>query len=359
MDRRTKIVCTIGPACRSQKKLVELIEAGMDVARLHFSYADQAEHAENIKRLRKAERLTGRNIAILQDLSGSKVRLRDFTHDSVELLEGEDFTLTGRKVKGTAKHASINFPELIGVVEPGDTVLLNDGALKLKVLRQTDANLHCQVTQGGQVKSQQAVHVLGKAAPVRVPTAKDLEDVRFGLRQGVDWIAQSFATNANEINSLRHFIKEHGASTPIIAKIERLEALKVLDEITEAADAVMVARGDLGLEIPLERIALVQKDIIHRANAAGKPAITATEMLFSMMKSPRPTRADISDITNAVLDGTDAVMLSGETGMGKFPIEATQMMARIVAVAEEAALQKRLQVENFQNYVFTKEVIKL
>jgi len=316
----------------------------MDVARLHFSYADQTEHAENIRRLRLAIQVLHRNVAILQDLSGSKVRLGDFASKRTELRAGAEFTLTAGDVKGTAKRATLNFPELITVVERGDVVLLDDGALKLKVQSRTDTDLRCKVIEGGHLTSQQAVHVPVKSAPVRVPTEKDQDDVRFGVAQGVDWIAQSYATSAPEIADLRAFVRELGAATPIIAKIERREALAELDSIIEAADAVMVARGDLGLEIPLEKIALVQKDIIRRANAAGKPVITATEMLFSMMKSPRPTRAEVADITNAILDGTDAVMLSGETAMGKYPIEAATMMASIAQAIDEHLAQEFVEI---------------
>lgn len=334
-NRRTEIICTIGPACRSLKKLVALIEAGMDVARLHFSYADHAEHAESIKRIRKAEQIAQRKVAILQDLSGSKVRMMDFTNDIAELTEGKEFILTANQIKGDASKVSLNIPELISVVKPGDIVLLADGALKLQAITVNKTHVRCKIIVGGRVKSRQAVHVLGKAAPVCVPSDKDLKDVMFGISQGVDWIAQSYAVSPEEINELRTFIRNQGAEIPIIAKIERRAAIDNLNTIIQAADAVMVARGDLGLDIPIEQIALAQKHIIQHANSSCKPVITATEMLFSMMKQPRPTRADVTDITNAILDGSDAVMLSGETGMGKYPIEATKTMAQIAIVADD------------------------
>jgi pyruvate kinase len=332
--RRTRIICSIGPASRSPHKLAALIQAGMDIARLHSSYSDQAENAENIKRLRDASQVARKHVSILQDLAGSKVRMSDFSPRGARLREGQEFTLSAHEIRGSSKGVAINFPELIRVVERGDTVLLADGALELKVRSRSRTTLRCEVIRGGKVKSNQAVHVPGKAAPIRVPTPQDRDDVRFGVRQGVDWIAQSYATSPEEIEDLRQFIRSRGAKTPIIVKIERRAALQHLDALIAAADAVMVARGDLGMEIPLEQIALVQKDIVHRANAARKPVIVATEMLFSMVTSPTPTRAEVADITNAILDGADAVMLSGETGIGQYPVEAVSTMARITKVAD-------------------------
>jgi pyruvate kinase len=305
----------------------------MTIARLHFSYAKPAEHAENIRRIREVSHKLRTKIKILQDLSGSKVRLGDLDRESIELKKGDIFTLASHPSKG-GSIASINIPELISVIEVGDTVLLADGELELSAISRTAGEVKCRVVVGGKIKSREAVHVRGKAAPVSVPTRKDLEDVLFGIRHRVDLIAQSYATGAGEINHLRDFIKQQGAHIPIIAKIERRKALDNLDEVVQAADWVMVARGDLGLEIPLEEIALAQKAIIACANRAGKPAITATEMMFSMMEKNKPTRAEVSDVTNAILDGSQGVMLSGETAIGKFPIEATRMMARIAAVAD-------------------------
>lgn len=335
------IICTLGPACREPKVLMALIEAGMTVARLHFSYGTHAEHRENIRRVRQAAAAVGRHVEILQDLCGTKVRMQGFAAGHVTLRKKAEFTLTSRDVKGDATRVAINVPELISVVTPGDTVLLNDAALQLRVTATTRRDIHCEVLIGGRIKAQQAVHVPGKSPPLDVPTTKDREDVRFGLEQQVDWIAQSYARSAREIRALQKFIRQQGAATPVIAKIERREALENLDAIIAAAAGIMVARGDLGLELPLERIGLIQKDIIRRANAAGKPVITATEMLLSMMQQPKPTRAEVTDITNAILDGSDAVMLSGETAMGKNPVAATKMMARIVAVAGAAAADAR------------------
>lgn len=334
--RRTKIVCTLGPASRSRDGIGALIQAGMDVARLHFSYGTHREHRETIRRIRDAAKESGRPIAILQDLCGTKIRMQEFAEPSIELKEKAAFTLTSRKIKGEASIVSVNIPELISVVQPGDTILLNDGALKLRAISKTKTDIRCEVQVGGRVKAQQAVHVPGKSPPVQVPTDKDKNDVLFGLQQKVEWIAQSYARNAGEIQALRDFIRQQGADTPVMAKIERREALENLDEIIQAADAIMVARGDLGLELPIEQIGLIQKDIIRRANAAGKLVVTATEMLVSMMEQTHPTRAEVTDITNAIFDGTDAVMLSGESAMGKHPIEAARMMARIVTVVDSA-----------------------
>ena len=308
----------------------------MNVARLHFSYGSHEEHKETLSRLRQAAGETGRRVAILQDLCGTKIRMQHFSADSVELKSGSEFTLSAIPGDGDASRVSINIPELISVVASGDIVLLNDGALQLKVKAATESEIRCKVLVGGRVKSQQAVHVPDKAPPVKVPTEKDKEDVLFGLRHEVDWIAQSYARDAGEISTLREFVREHGANTPIMAKIERREALTNLDAILQVADGIMVARGDLGLELPIEEIGLTQKDIIRRSTAAGKMVVTATEMLVSMMEQPRPTRAEVTDITNAILDGTDAVMLSGETAAGKYPIEAVRMMARVVDAVESA-----------------------
>jgi len=314
--------------------MTALIKAGMDVVRLHCSYADQTEHAENIEIIRRAARKLHRKVLILQDLSGTKIRIKALAAESVELKAGAKFTLTSREVRGDVHAASLNFPEIISVTEAGDTVLLADGALKLEVLSVTPANVRCKVIIGGRLKSGQAVHIPGRAVPLRVPTAKDRDDVLFGIRHGVDAIALSYATSAEEMEDLREFVRQQGAGISLVAKIERREALRQIDNLIRAADAMMVARGDLGLEIPLEEIPFAQKDIIRRANAAGKPVITATEMLASMIEQPRPTRAEVTDIANAILDGSDAVMLSGETGVGKYPVKAAAMMAQIAAAAD-------------------------
>jgi pyruvate kinase len=337
LSRKTRIICTLGMASLAPCKLKELIRAGMDVARLHFSYGNQRQHRDNIRRLRKAARGVHRRVAILQDLSGTKVRLRQFKGQWVTLREKSEFVLTTREVKGDTALASVNRPELVSVIRIGDEVLLNDGALRLRVVAKTDTDICCEVLIGGRIKQGQAVHVPGRSPPVDVPTQKDLEDVLFGLEQEVDWIAESYVRCAGEVRRLRDFIRNHGGDTPIMAKIERSEALDDLDGIIEAADGIMVARGDLGLEVPIEKIALIQKEIIRRANTAGKPVVTATEMLASMMEHPRPTRAEVTDITNAILDGSDGVMLSGESAVGQYPVEATRMMARVAAVADSEA----------------------
>jgi pyruvate kinase len=333
-SKRTQIICTIGPACRSPEKIAALIKAGMDIARLHFSYAGQEEHAENISRIRAVARRLHRPVKILQDLTGAKVRMGEFTRGSVQLKSGSEFTLTARTVPGNARIVSLKIPELISVIRPRDTILLNDGELHLQALSVTSTDARCRVLVGGRIKSGQSVRVPGKAAPVCLPTLKDFDDVAFGLAHQVDFIALSFVTTAAEVNTLRKFIRDQGARTPIIAKIERREAFANLNEIIRAADLVMVARGDLGQEIPLEEIGIAQKKIIRCANRLGKPAITATEMLLSMMEKPHPTRAEVTDATNAILDGSSAVMLSGETAMGKFPIEATQTLAKIAALTD-------------------------
>lgn len=338
--RRTQIVATIGPACRDESTLYSLIVAGMDVGRLHFAYASEAEHAVNIARIRNAAALASRKVAILQDLPGTKVRIGELPREQVVLEEGDSFVLWTGHGEGEAMGATLNFPELVDVVGTEDLVLLADGALRLRVTNVDDSGIRCRVERGGELKSHQAVHVSGRDLHLPVPTSQDKQHALFGLSRGVDWIAQSFVKEAEEIDELRAFVQQNGGDVPIIAKIERQEAFKNLDSIVRAADGVMVARGDLGIQFPIEDIALLQKEIIRRANHHGRPVITATEMLSSMIERPYPTRAEVTDITNAILDGTDAIMLSGETGVGRFPLAALQMAYKVAGRADSHLLHE-------------------
>lgn len=334
-NRRTKIVCTIGPASRDPETLRALMEVGMNVARLNFSHGSHEEHATVIARLRTLSGQLGIRVPILQDLSGPKMRIGKLGKGRIELVPHSRFVLTTRNVIGDQSSVSINYPELVEVLKAGDRILLADGELELRVMSATDTEIHCEVVVGGELKSNQGISTPGVSLKKPVPTQKDKQDLMFGLRQGVDWVAQSFVRSAEEIRSLRSIIRENGSDVPIVVKLEKREALEDLDRIVEEADGIMIARGDLGLEIPIQEVPLVQKDIIRRANLAGKPVITATQMLESMMLNPRPTRAEVADIANAIFDGTDAVMLSGETAAGKYPVKAARTMAEVASATEE------------------------
>jgi pyruvate kinase len=331
---KTKIVCTIGPASRSPKILERLIRAGMDVARLNFSHGTPNEHGRTISDLRKIARRLGRPVAVLQDLAGPKIRIGPVRNGPVTLEAGASFTLTARKVPGDERTVSLNYPGLVADVRKGDALLLSDGALELEVVGVEGRDILCRVVIGGPLNSYKGVNLPARTLRTPSLTAKDRADLRFGLSKEVDYVALSFVRDAKDIASVRRHMKRCGGSAPVIAKIEKHEALDNMDAILAAADGLMVARGDLGVEIPLERIPRVQKDLIRKSREAGKPVITATQMLRSMVDSPRPTRAEVTDVANAILDGTDAVMLSEETAVGKHPVEAVSMMARIAREAE-------------------------
>ncbi|MFO7733957.1 MAG: pyruvate kinase [Candidatus Aminicenantes bacterium] len=331
---KTKIVCTIGPASRSPEVLDRLMRAGMDVARLNFSHGTQAEHGRTIADLRKIARRLGRPVAVLQDLAGPKIRVGPVRNGPVTLEPGAAFTLTARKVPGDARAVSLNFPAMVADVRKGDTLLLSDGALELEVVAVEGRDIRCRVVIGGPLNSFKGINLPARTLRTPSLTAKDRDDLRFGLKHEVDYVALSFVRSAADIETVRRHMKRWGGGAPVIAKIEKHEALDALDAIVEAADGIMVARGDLGVEIPLERIPRVQKDLIRRSREAGKPVITATQMLRSMVDSPRPTRAEVTDVANAILDGTDAVMLSEETAVGRHPVEAVATMVRIAREAE-------------------------
>jgi pyruvate kinase len=333
-DHKTRIVATIGPASSSPEVMDGLLGAGMDVARINFSHGDFEGHARVIAGLREAAGRTGRRLAIMADLPGPKMRIGTIAGEPVELRRGDAFTLTTRKVDGNASGASVTFERLPEVVRPGAALFLNDGMIQLEVERVSGPDVACRVVVGGELRSRKGLNLPGIDLGMSAFTERDRECLRFALAHGVDAVSQSFVGAAADLEAVRAAAAEAGHHPFVIAKIERAIALERLDEIVRAADGVMVARGDLGVEIPIERIPIVQKHLISTANVLAKPVITATQMLESMVEHRRPTRAEATDVANAILDGTDAVMLSAESAMGAWPVEAVEMLARIAAEAE-------------------------
>jgi pyruvate kinase len=333
--RKTKIVCTIGPASESPRILEVLVQAGMDVARLNFSHGTHEEHLRKIKIIREISDRLKQPVAILQDLGGPKIRIGVMKEGGVELKRGEEFFLTNEMVVGDEKRASVTYPTLPKEVKPGDRVLLADGMIELKVLESDGRNIRCQVIVGGILTSHKGMNFPTRTPLVSAFTEKDHQDLFFGIQHGVDLISLSYIQRAADIEGVKSILRKESADIPIIAKIERKEALENIDEIISASDGIMVARGDLGVETPIEKIPNVQKKLIRKANASGKPVITATQMLRSMVDHTQPTRAEVTDVVNAIYDGTDAVMLSEETAIGQFPVESFQMMAKIAQSAEE------------------------
>ncbi len=336
-DRRTKIICTIGPATESPAAIEDLVRAGMNLARLNFSHGTHQEQADRIRNIREVSAGLNVPVAIIQDLPGSKVRTGRLKSGQVTLEEGAPFTLTTRSIDGDEHAVSVSPPGLANSVNPGDIVFLNDGAIKLEVNRRTATDVICRVITGGILEPKKGINVPGINLRVPPPMETDRDDLIFGIEHGVDFVALSFVRAVNDVLAARSFIQNRGADIPIIAKIEKWEAWQDIDRIIAAADGLMVARGDLGVEIPLEKVPLVQKELIRKCNRAGKPVITATQMLESMIDSPRPTRAEVTDIANSIYDGTDAIMLSGETAVGRHPVEAVRVMTR-VALETEASL---------------------
>jgi pyruvate kinase len=341
---RTKIVCTIGPASRSVDMLREMIISGMNVARLNFSHGDHDYHGENVVRIRQASEEVGKPVAILMDLQGPKLRVGKLEGDGVLLQEDEEIVLTSRPVVGTAGEIPVQFSRLPKLVEPGDRILMDDGLLEVVVLEATETDIRSKVVLGGLLQSNKGMNLPRAHTSIPAITEKDKQDLRCALDHQADWIALSFVRNANEVVSLQELIRKQcpfGRPTPVIAKIEKPEAMDNIDAIIAAADGIMVARGDLGIEASPEEVPLMQKLIIEKCNEAGLPVITATQMLDSMMRNPRPTRAEASDVANAILDGSDAIMLSGETAVGQYPLEALRTMVRI-AERTEIELQQRI-----------------
>jgi len=331
---KTKIVCTIGPASASPEILRQMLVAGMNIARLNFSHGDFSSHKTVIDNLRRAASTAGKRLTIMADLPGPKMRIGQLAEEPIELKTGDAFTLTTNEIIGNQQRASVNFPRLPEVVKPGDILFLNDGIIHLEVVKVDGKDVHCHVLVGGELRSRKGLNLPGIDLGASAFTGHDYDCLKFALESNVDAVSQSFVETAADIDSVRNAAAELGYHPFIIAKIERAGALDHVDEILMAADGIMVARGDLGVETPIERIAMVQKQLISRANRLGKPVITATQMLESMVDHYRPTRAEATDVANAILDGTDCVMLSEESAMGKFPVEAVNMLARIAAATE-------------------------
>jgi pyruvate kinase len=331
---KTKIVCTIGPASESQEMMEQMLLAGMNVARLNFSHGDFESHKRVIDTLRSASRATERRVAIMADLSGPKMRIGKLKEEPVELKASDVFTLTTKEILGDVTRASVSFSRLPKAVKPGDALYLNDGFIQLEVMQVEGDDVRCKVVVGGELRSRKGLNLPDIDLGITAFTERDRECLRFAMEQGVDAVSQSFVESAKDIQAVREAAKELGRSPFIIAKIERSRALERFDEILDSVDGIMIARGDLGVEVPIERIAVVQKDLMRRANRKGKPVITATQMLESMTTYRRPTRAEATDVANAILDGTDAVMLSGESAMGHYPVESVAMLAKIAAAIE-------------------------
>ena len=334
MSRRAKIVCTLGPATSSPEQITALVEAGMDVARLNFSHGEHAHHEKSYALVREASDRNGRAVAILADLQGPKIRLGTFTDGPVHWSTGSQVCITVEDVEGTAERVSTTYKGLAGDVRVGDRLLVDDGKLALSVVRVDGPDVFCVVVEGGDVSNNKGLSLPGVAVSVPALSKKDEADLRFALHLGVDFVALSFVRKPEDVELVREIMRQEDIEVPVIAKLEKPEAVARLEEIVEAFDGTMVARGDLGVELPLEEVPLVQKRAIQAARDRNKPVIVATQMLESMISASRPTRAEASDVANAVLDGTDAVMLSGETSVGKHPIAAVRTMERIIAAVE-------------------------
>ncbi|WP_123039529.1 pyruvate kinase [Cohnella candidum] len=335
--RKTKIVCTIGPSSESLENTKKLITAGMNVARLNFSHGDFEEHGNRIRTIRQACQELNKTVAILLDTKGPEIRLGKLKEEPIELVQGDYITLTTQEILGDKDRIPVTYADLPSDVHIGSTILIDDGLIGLTVVDIQGTEIKCQIVNSGPIKSKKGVNVPGVAISMPGLTEKDINDIKFGIEIGIDFIAASFVRRASDVLEIRELLERHNARhIQIISKIENQQGVDNLDEILEVSDGLMVARGDLGVEIPAEEVPLVQKSMIEKCNRAGKPVITATQMLDSMQRNPRPTRAEASDVANAIFDGTDAIMLSGETAAGKYPVESVLTMSRIAERAESA-----------------------
>ena len=332
--RKTKIICTIGPASESEEMLRRLIDAGMNVARFNFSHGTYEEHKAKFKRLVRLRREMGVPVATLMDTKGPEIRLRDFEGGKVMLEKGADFTLTTEEVMGTAERASVSYKDLPKDVSEGSVILIDDGLIELHVNSATDTEIHCTVVNGGPVSNHKGVNVPDTDLSMPFISEQDRADIEFGCKLGYEYIAASFTRTADDIREIRKILDRFHSRIQIIAKIESVQGVRNLEEILEEADGVMVARGDLGVEVPLEEVPAIQKKMIRMAEMRGMQVVTVTQMLDSMMKNPRPTRAETTDVANAIYDGTTAIMLSGETAAGAYPVEAVKTMSKIAEAAE-------------------------
>src|SRR5215831_8958263 len=331
---KTKIVATIGPASESSEMLQRLTRAGLSVARLNFSHGDLTGHGERIQRIRSAAKAVGRRVAIMADLPGPKIRIGKIEPEPIQLHAGDNFILSTEVFSGNAERVSVTLARLPRVAKPGDKLFLNDGLVQLTVQHVSGPEIHCKVAVGGELRSKKGLNLPGVALGISAFTDHDRACLEFALEHGVDALSQSFVETRDDMEAVRGAAEVVGRRPFLVAKIERLDAIRHFDEIVNASDGIMIARGDLGVEVPIEEMAILQKQLIARAHIAGKPVITATHMLESMTASRLPTRAEATDVANAVLDGTDAVMLSGESAIGKYPEEAVAMLAKIAAYTE-------------------------
>lgn len=344
LKKKTKIVATIGPATESEEMLTKLLKSGLNVVRMNFSHGDFAEHQKKIDNGRSASKKTGIPVAFLQDLGGPKIRLGEFNTENgrVTIKKGQIFTLTTKQIKGDEKICYVNYEKLTKEAKVGDRIMLDDGKKRLEVLEIKGTEIICKVIVGGELKGRRGVNLPDTDISISSLTPKDKEDLKFGIKNKVDYFALSFVRRPSDIVELRNILKAAKSDAGIIAKIETPQAVKNIDEIIELSDGIMVARGDLAIEVPAEEVPLIQKSVIHKCNIAGKPVITATQMLESMIHSPVPTRAEVSDIANAILDGTDAVMLSEETTLGEYPLDAVEIMAKVARRTESDYLHEQL-----------------
>lgn len=344
--KKTKIVATIGPVTANEKMMTELVKAGLDVVRINFSHGDFAEHEPKVHLTRKVAKKLGKPVAILQDLGGPKIRIGEFDTESITLKVGDTFTLTTDKIVGNSKRVHVNYPLLPKEVKVGSNILVQDGKKKLQVTTIKGNDVICKVLVGGELKARKGVNLPGAYLSISSITSKDRKDLEFGITHCVDFIALSFVRRPSDIMELRAILKKRKCEAKIIAKIETPEALENIDEIISLSDGIMIARGDLAIEIPAEDVPIAQKMLIRKCHEAGKPVITATQMLESMIKSPVPTRAEVSDVANAIFDGTDAIMLSEETTLGDYPLEAVTMMSAIAS-----RIEPQLDTDRFNNSI--------
>lgn len=344
--RKTKIVCTLGPASSDDLVLKQLLAAGMDVVRLNFSHGSHEGHARMLANVRKASREHKSNLAVLLDTKGPEIRIGTFSSGQIELIAGQKFILTTAEVEGDEKRVSVNYPGIVADVQPGMRILLDDGLIVLEALKVQENEICCLVLAGGELSNRKGVNIPGVRISLPYISEKDRADINFAVDHDFDFIAASFVRHAADVLAVRAILESRRSAIKVIAKIENQEGVDNLEQVLAVSDGVMVARGDLGVEIPAEDVPLVQKMIISKCNTQGKPVITATQMLESMIRNPRPTRAEASDVANAIFDGTDAVMLSGETAIGRYPVEAVATMARIAERAETALQYSRI-MESF------------
>ncbi len=338
-------MCTLGPATTDQERLTELIRAGMNVARFNMSHGDYNDHSRRLANLRAAVAETGQPVGLLADLQGPKIRLGTFAEKSYKLSYGQTFTITTEDIVGDQNRSSTTYKGLPQDVSVGDPLLIDDGNVALEAIRVTDTEVVCTVKVAGKVSNHKGINLPGVAVSVPAMSQKDEDDLRWAMRNGFDLVALSFVRDAADVEPVRRIMAEEGRKVPVIAKVEKPQAVEAIDEVIDAFDAIMVARGDLGVELPLEQVPIVQKSIISKARVWAKPVIVATQMLESMISAPRPTRAEASDVANAILDGADAVMLSGETSIGQYPVVTVETMARIVENTESTGIGHIRQID--------------